>query len=156
MGVPLDEKALALLQLAASARKKELTGRELIDKAALGRIDGARALLTLVEHRFIVAKDSAADEQLKVKRLCVAVNLVMAALDSSGFGVGDQVREYIDSPPPSYEEALSGLTLAQPLDESVALQHAAFITGGMLAMINALQAVLDDALLLVVDTLPAS
>lgn len=154
MGVPLDEKSLALLQLAASARKKELTGRELIEKASLGRIDGARALLTLVEHRFIIVKESAADEQLKVKRLCAAINLVMAALDDSGFGVGDQVREYLDSPPPSYEDALSGLSLAQPLDESVALQHAAFIAGGTQVMIAALQAVLDDALLLVVDTLP--
>lgn len=155
VGVPLDEKALALLQLAASARNKELTGRELIDKASLGRIDGARALLTLVDHKFIVAKDSVADEQLKVKRLCAAINLVMSALDDSGFGVGDQVREYFDSPPPSYEEALSGLTLAQPLDENAALEAAAFLTGGMPTMIAALQAVLDDALLLAVDTLPA-
>lgn len=153
-GVALDERSLALLQLAANARKKKLTGRELIDKAALGRIDGARALLALIEHRFIVARDSAADEHLKVKRLCAAINLVMAALDDSGFGVGDQVREWLDSPPPAFEEALSGLSLAQPLDENVALEQAAFIAAGATAMITALQAVLDDALLHAFDTLP--
>lgn len=151
-GVPLDEKALALLQLVASARKKELTGRELIDKASLGRIDGARALLTLVQHHFVVAKDSEADEQFKIKRLCTAINLVMAALDDGGFGVGDQVREYLDKPPPAFEEALSGLTLAQPLDENTALAQAEFC--GEDKMIVALQAVLDDALMQARDTLP--
>lgn len=151
-GVPLDEKSLAVLQLAASARKKALTGRELIAKASLGRIDGARALLTLMQHHFIEAKDTAADEQLRIKRLCTAINLVMAALDDGGFGVGDQVREYMNSPPPAFEEALSGLSLAQPLDEDAAVQHAKFV--GEAQMIAALQAVLDDALLQATDTLP--
>lgn len=151
-GVPLDDKSLALLQLVASSRKKDLTGRELIEKASLGRIDGARALLTLVQHHFLIAKDSEADEQLKIKRLCTAINLVMAALDDGGFGVGDQVREYLDTPPPDFEEALSGLTLAQPLDEGTALGHAQFV--GEDKMIVALQAVLDDALMQAKDTLP--
>jgi hypothetical protein len=153
-GQALDDKSLALLQLAASARKKELTGRDLIGKANLGRIDGARALLALLERGFFSARQSLADEQLKVKRLCAAINLVMAALDDAGFGVGDLVREYCDKPPPSYDEALSGLSLAQPLDEATTLNHAQFITGGCSAMIKALQAVLDDALLQADDTLP--
>jgi hypothetical protein len=157
-GQPLEETALGLLQLATSSRQhsaQELTGRELIAKASLGRLGGARALHQLIDKGYLRPRDSAADEQLKIKRLCTAINLVMAALDEAGFGVGDQVREYLDSPPPSYEEALSGLSLAQPLDESAALQHADFITGGNAAMMVALQAVLDDALLQAGDTLPA-
>ena len=151
----LDDKSLALLQLVTSARKKELTGRELIVKANLGRIAGARALLTLVETGFIEPRQSAADEQLRIKRLCAAINLVMAALDDSGFGVGDLVREYLDKPPASFEEALSGLSLAQPLDDNTTLQSAQFLTGGLATMISALQAVLDDALLQARDTLPS-
>jgi hypothetical protein len=150
----LDDTSLAVLQLVASARKKELTGRDLINKASLGRLDGAKALLNLVDKGFLKPRDTSADEELKVKRLCTAINLVMAALDDAGFGVGDQVREYLDSPPPSFEEALSGLSLAQPLDENAAVQHAQFIGGGNAAMMRALQAVLDDALLQAVDTLP--
>lgn len=157
---PLDETALALLQLATSARLRggqvgqEPTGRELIAKASLGRLSGARALLSLVEKGYVRLRELASDEELKIKRLCMAINLVMSALDDAGFGVGDQVREYLDSPPPSFEEALSGLSLAQPLDDKTALQHAQFIAGGRTAMILALQAVLDDALLQAGDTLP--
>ncbi len=154
-GQGLDEQALAVLQLVASARNKQLTGRELVHKANLGRIDGARALLTLVERGFLSTRASRGEEELMVKRLCTAVNLVMAALDEGGFGVGDQVREYLDAPPPSFEEALSALSLKEPLDEESTLQHAQFITGGCGAMIKALQALLDDALLQAVDTLPA-
>lgn len=78
----------------------------------------------------------------------------MSALDDAGFGVGDQVREYVDTPPPTFEEALSGLSLAEPLEDKVALEHAAFIAGGRPAMIRALAAVLEDALLQASDTLP--
>lgn len=155
---PLDEAGLALLQLATHARARggqELTGRELITKASLGRLGGCRALLALFDKGYLRPRDPAVDEGLKIKRLCTAINLVMAALDDAGFGVGDQVREYLDSPPATFEEALSGLSLAQPLDEAAALQHAQFITGGRGAMILALQALLDDALLQAGDTLPA-
>jgi hypothetical protein len=154
-GQGLDEKSLALLQLLASARKKTFTGRDLIQKANLGRVDGARALLALIERGFLSVKASAADEQLKVKRLCAAINLVMAALDEGGFGVGDTVREYLDKPPASFEEALSGISLATPLDEQAVLAHAQFITGANAAMTKALQALLDDAVVQAVDTLPA-
>lgn len=153
-GLGLDDKALAVLQLLASARGKEITGRELITKSSLGRMDGVRALLHLIEGGFLSLRASVADEQLHVKRLCTAINLVMAALDDAGHGVGDQVRKYLDSPPASFEEALSGLSLAQPLDETAAIQHAQFITGGFGAMITALQAVLDDAVIQAGDTLP--
>src|SRR5207237_10385695 len=110
--------SLAWLQLAASGRGREVTGRDLIERANLGRIDGARALLTLIEKKLLAPRASQADEQLRIKRLWAAINLVVSALDDAGFGVGDQVREYLDKPPSSYEEAWSGLSLAQPLDEA--------------------------------------
>lgn len=94
------------------------------------------------------------EDELRVKRLCEAINLIMSALDDAGFGVGDQVREYVDTPPPTFEEALSGLSLAEPLEDKVALEHAAFIAGGRPAMIRSLAAVLEDALLQASDTLP--
>lgn len=150
----LDDQAQAVLQLATSARKVEHTGRALIQKASLGRVDGVRALVTLVDSGHLRPRASAAEESLKVKRLCAALNLVMAALDEAGFGVGDQVREYLENPGPAFEEALSGLSLAQPLDEKQALEHAQFITGGVGAMTRALRAVLDDAILQAHDTLP--
>lgn len=151
---PLDERATAMLQLLASARGKEHTGREVIAKANLARVEGARALATLIELGCVRMRASAADEALRIKRLCAAINLTMAALDDAGFGVGAQVREYFASPPAALEEALANLTLEQPLDESEAVEQAKFIGGGQQAMITALEAVLDDALLQAADTLP--
>lgn len=151
---PLDERAAALLQLVASARKKELSGREVITKANLARVDGARALLTLVEMGCVRLRASAADEALRIKRLCAAINLTMAALDDAGFGVGAQVREHFQSPPPAFEEALANLTLDKPIDDAEAIEQSKFIAGGQPAMIKALEAVLDDALLQAADTLP--
>jgi hypothetical protein len=150
----LDEKASALLQLVTSARKVEHTGRDLVAKAALGRVDGTRALVALVDKGFVRPRASHAEETLRVKRLCAAINLVISALDDAGFGVGDAVREYLDKPPPHFEEALSGLSLATPLEEKATLEHAQFISGGLPAMAHALQAVLDDACMQAKDTLP--
>lgn len=151
---PLDERATAVLQLVASARKKELTGREVIAKANLARVEGARALLMLVEVGCLRMRASAADEALRIKRLCAAINLAMAALDDAGFGVGAQVREHFDNPPPAFAEALANLTLEQPINEGDAVEQAKFIAGSQQAMIKALEAVLDDALLQAADTLP--
>jgi hypothetical protein len=152
----LGEAATALLQLVLSSKNKApLTAREVIDKAALGPMPGTRALVELRDKGFVMLRDSAADAELRVKRLCAAINLVMAALDEGGFGVGDTVREYLERPPPAFEEALSGLSLAQPLEEEAVVQHARFIGGGTTAMARALQAVLDDALMQAHDTLPA-
>ncbi len=151
---PLDERATAVLQLLASARGKELTGRDVIAKANLARVEGARALATLIELGCVRMRASAADEALRIKRLCTAINLAMAALDDAGFGVGAQVREYFESPPAAFEEALANLSLDEPIDESDAVEQAKFIAGGQGAMIKALEAVLDDALLQAADTLP--
>ncbi len=150
----LDERSSAILQLVTSARKQEHTGRDLVRKAALGRVDGVRALVDLVERGYVRPRASAEEATLKVKRLCAAINLVMSALDDAGFGVGDQVREYVENPPALFEGALSGLSLTDPLDEASAVQHAKFIVGGVPSMVQALQAVLDDALLAATDTLP--
>ena len=149
----MDEAATAVLQLVTSARKTELTGRQLMQKANLGRADGIRALMTLVDGGWLRHKISAADEELKIKRLCTAINLVMSALDEGGFGVGDTVREYVDNPGPAHEEALSGVSLAQPLDDASVLEQARFLSGGLASMTRALQAVLNDATSQARDTL---
>lgn len=151
---PLDERAAALLQLVASARGKELTGRQAIAKANLARVEGARALLTLMDTGCVRLRASAADEALRIKRLCSAINLTMAALDEAGFGVGAQVREHFANPPAAHEEALANLSLDEPLDEGDAVEQSKFLAGGQGAMIQALEAVLDDALLQAADTLP--
>jgi hypothetical protein len=151
----LEEQPGAVLQLVTSAKKLEQTGRQLVQKASLGRVDGVRALVSLVDGGWLRPRVSAAEESLKVKRLCGAINLLMAALDEAGFGVGDTVREYVDSPGPAHEEALSGVSLATALDDAQVLEQAGFITGGVQAMSRALQAVLDDAVVQAKDTLPA-
>jgi hypothetical protein len=156
---PLPDTAQALLQLATSARKQPFTGAELVTRAGLGQREGLEALAVLLESGFLTHKGdgpSAAPpaDAVRVKRMCAAINLVMGALDDSGFGVGDAVREYLENPPERYEEALSGLSLEQPLEEDAVLTHASFISGGLSAMNDALGALLDDALLQAKDTLP--
>ena len=148
----LDDHVRAVLR--SIDRARELTGRDVIVKANLARVEGARALATLIDLGCLRMRASAADEALRIKRLCAALNLTMAALDDAGFGVGAQVREYFDSPPPAFEEALANLSLDQPIDEGDAVEQSKFIAGGQQAMIMALEAVLDDALLQAADTLP--
>jgi len=154
---PLPETAQALVQLATSARKQSFTGAELIARAGLGQLEGLSSLAHLLEAGFLTRADEAPapapDDTVRLKRLVAAINLVMAALDDAGFGVGDAVREYLESPPELYEEALSGLTLEQPLDDATVLATAGFISGGRPAMITALGALLEDALLQAKDTL---
>ena len=150
-----NELAQAMLQLATSARGQQLTGARLVEGVSLGRRAGARVLLELIDKGFLVPHKSAAEEAQQVKRLCAAINLVMAALDDSGFGVGDQVREYMESPPPAHEEALGGLSLQEPLDQAAVLQQAQFVAGGAVAVKNALQALFDHAVSAAHDTLSA-
>lgn len=149
----LDEGEQAIVQLAMSAKKPH-TGAELIEASGLGEIAGARALLALIENGRLVASASPVDHEQRLRRLCQAIALAMATLDDAGFGTGDQVRELVENPPPALEEALSGLTLKEPLDEGAVMQAAGFLTGGVPAMNTALQAILDEALRQAEDTLP--
>lgn len=154
---PLQDAEQAMLQLAVSSQAR-LTGGKLIDKSGLGALDGARTLLSLLEKGLLTDKEQkSADDHvlLRVKRLCAAINLVMAALDDAGFGVGDSVREYVQNPPASYEEALSGVSLDGPLEEDAVLQHAKFVSTGLHGLEAALAAVLYDALMQARDTLAA-
>ena len=150
----LSEQEQALLQLAASSREAH-TGRELIKGASLGKLAGARALKGLIDKSFLAAQASPDDVAVRLKRLCAAINLSMAALDEAGFGVGDQVRELADNPPAEFEDAFSGLSLDAPLDDAAVTEQASFLTGGMPSMVAALQAILDEALRQMHDTLSA-
>lgn len=149
-----DEAEQALLQLASSA-KEPRTGAELIAASGLGGKDGARALWRLVERGRLVPRAMPADEGVRLQRLCQAVAMAMDALDEAGFGVADQVRDLVENPPAHLEEALSGLTLREPLDADNVAEQAKFLPGGLLEMNSALQAVLDEALLQAEDMLPA-
>ncbi|HEY1098790.1 MAG TPA: DUF4388 domain-containing protein [Myxococcota bacterium] len=149
-----DEAEQALLQLASSA-KEPRTGAELIAASGLGGKDGARALWRLVERGRLVPRAMPADEGVRLQRLCQTVAMAMDALDEAGFGVADQVRDLVENPPAHLEEALSGLTLREPLDADNVAEQAKFLPGGLLEMNSALQAVLDEALLQAEDMLPA-
>jgi hypothetical protein len=149
----LDEAEQALVQLATSA-KEARTGLELIQGSGLGRLDGAQALLRLVDKGRLLPKALPADQQTRLRRLCQAVGLAMDALDDAGFGVAEQVRELVESPPAHLEEALSGLTLREPLVADVVVEHAQFLPGGLIEMAVALQAILDEALQQADDMLP--
>jgi hypothetical protein len=150
----LDEAEQAIVQLAMSA-KEPRTGLELIAASGLGQQDGARTLLLLIEKGRLVAKAPPADQETLLRRLCQAVTLAMEALDEAGFGVADNVRELVENPPAHLEEALSGLTLREPLDAGAVLEQAQFLPGGIFEMNEALQAVLDEALAQAEDMLPA-
>ncbi len=150
----LDEAEQALLQLASSAREPR-TGAELIEASGLGGKAGASALLRLIERGRLVPMPVPADEGVRLQRLCQAVAMAMAALDEAGFGVADQVRDLVENPPVHLEEALSGLTLREPLDVDTVSEQARFLPGGLVEMNAALQAVLDEALLQAEDMLPA-
>ena len=149
----LDEGEQALLQLAMSSKVPH-SGHELISRSGLGPYAGAQAVLALIEKGRLQALPSPSDHELRLRRLCQAITLAMAALDEAGFGTGDQVRELVENPPAALEEAFSGLTLKEPLDEGSVLQGAQFITGGVPQMNAALQAILDEALRQADDTLP--
>jgi hypothetical protein len=150
----LDEAEQAVVQLAMSA-KEPRTGLELIAASGLGQQDGARTLLQLIEKGRLVAKAPPADQETLLRRLCQAVTLAMEALDEAGFGVADNVRDLVENPPAHLEEALSGLTLREPLDAGAVLEQAQFLPGGIFEMNEALQAVLDEALAQADDMLPA-
>jgi hypothetical protein len=153
--VALDEAEHAIIQLAMSARQEPKTGAELIAASSLGQRDGARVLLGLIEKGRLVAKAPPPDQETRLRRLCQAVTLAMEALDEAGFGVAEQVRDLVDNPPAHLEEALSGLTLKEPLDPTGVLEQARFLPGGIFEMNEALQAVLDEAIHQANDMLPA-
>ncbi len=150
---PLDEGEQALLQLAMSSKTPH-TGDELVTGSGLGPIAGSRALLLLVEKGRLQAVATPSDLEQRLRRLVQAITLAMATLDDAGFGTGDQVRELVENPPTALEDAFSGLTLKEPIDEAAALQAARFLTGGVAQMNTALQAILDEALRQAEDTLP--
>ncbi len=149
----LDEAEQALVQLAMSSKEAK-TGAELIAGSGLGKKHGARALLALVEKGRLVPHAQPADQATRSRRLCQAVTLAMEALDEAGFGVAEAVRELVENPPAHLEEALSGLTLREPLDHTVVSEQAQFLPGGLVEMNDALQAVLDEALQQADDMLP--
>ncbi len=148
----LDEGEQAIVQLLSSAKEPK-TGLELIAASGLGQQLGARTIMRLLENGRLVAKAPAASQETQLRRLCQAVTVVMEALDEAGFGVADNVRELVENPPAHLEEALSGLTLRDPLDGDAVLENAQFLPGGVFEMNDALQAVLDEALAQAADTL---
>ncbi|MEW5847991.1 MAG: DUF4388 domain-containing protein [Myxococcota bacterium] len=154
--VHLGESEQALLQLAASSREG-LGGRALIQRSGLGRLHGMRALRRLLDEGILrVAVKESEEEQLpaRIRKQCRGINAIMTALDGAGFGAGDALREFLANPPPFYEEALSGISLDDPLEPDAVLAHARFISGGLSAMETALSALIDDGMMQASDTLP--
>ncbi len=149
----LDEGEQAIVQLAMSA-KEPRTGLDLIHNSGLGAQAGAQTLLRLVEKGRLIPKSGPTDLETRLRRVCQAVTLAMEALDEAGFGVADQVRELVENPPPHLEEALSGVTLKEPLDAGGVIEQAQFLPGGLDEMFGALQAVLDEAMQQAEDMLP--
>jgi hypothetical protein len=107
-----------------------------------------------VEKGRLIPKALPADQETRLRPLCQAVSLAMDALDEAGFGVAEQVRELVENPPTHLEEALSGLTLREPLVADVVVEQAQFLPGGLIEMGDALQAVVDEALQQADDMLP--
>jgi hypothetical protein len=153
MPMPHNEGAQAILQLLGHARAPKAMA-DLIASSSLGLPAGASAVLDLLQRGHIerVMQTDAAT----LHRLCDAIQLVMSALDETGFGVGDVVREAFEAPPPEHEEALQGLTLSDSLDVAAVLQQAKFLTDGTSQMANALRMVLDLAITQARDSLDAT
>jgi hypothetical protein len=152
-GLVREESQQAIMQLISHARAAKPM-RELIAASSLGLPAGARAVADLLHAGHlerVVVHDAAS-----VAKLCDAITLVMTALDEGGFGVGDVVRELFDAPPPEHEDALGGLSLAQPLVVADVMQQAQFLSEGTTQMVRALQMVLDVAITQARDTLPPS
>lgn len=153
----LSEAEEAMLQLATSAQTP-LTRAQLLDKSGLGRLHGLRALERLASRGFLAkpsAKAAAPDRPSRLHRLCEGVNLVMDALGWTGGQDGHPVRNFLASPPPHLADALSGLSLAEPLDPGAIELQAQFGEGGLETMESALLVVLDVALFEARDTLEA-
>lgn len=150
----INEGEQALWQLALSSPSAR-SAIDLIEGSGLGPYAGARALLELMTQGHVQSVTGASFQERRLRPLCQAITVAMAALDEAGFGSGDQVRELLQNPPAALDEAFSILSLHEGLEEGVVLRGAQFIAGGVVQMNAALQAILDEALRQVDDTLPA-
>lgn len=156
----LAEQEHALWQLAASSRRN-LSGAELVERSGLGRLCGLRALARLVRAEYLRVDspepvDETQEAVTRVGQLCAAINASLEALDEDGLGIGDTVRELVRRPPPELEEALGGISLDGPLTPEAILEQCPFIPGGHAQMVDALNAVLEEALSHATDTLPGT
>lgn len=151
----LGEAEEAMLQLAASAQTP-LSRAQLLERSGLGRLHGLRALERLTSGGFLKkpsGKEPEAQRRPRIHRLCEGINLVMDALGWTGGQDGHPVRNFLTSPPPHLADALSGLSLEEPLDPGAIELQAQFSEGGTETMESALMVVLDVALFEARDTL---
>lgn len=114
----LTEGEAAMLQLAASARPP-LTREALLDRVDLGRLEGLIALSALIRDGFVESwstADPSDGEQPGtglLKSLCLGLNVVMAALKESGFGMVDAVISLATSPPEHVREGMALLEVTE-------------------------------------------
>lgn len=152
---PRSEAQEALLQLAASA-KAPITRAQLLDRAALGRVHGLRALSALLTSGYFELGEQKRREPTakasRLARVCEGINDVMDALKSAGSGA-NAVREYLKNPPDHLADALSGINLDEQLDAEQLELQAQFAEGGKDAMEAGLTILLDFALFEARDTL---
>jgi hypothetical protein len=159
--VKLSDVEAAMLNVATTARPP-LTRRELLGRVGLGRLEALRALERLVELDCLEGavkprKDAKAQPADVLHRLAQAVNHVLEALDDGGFGAMDAVLEFLQSPPPSFQEAIAVLKVRdRRLDTGWVTAGAGMLDEGEDLMENALRELLDFALFEARDTLPDS
>ncbi len=141
----------ALLQLAQSA-KTPLTRAVLLEKSGLGTVTGLRALSSLIDQGCFLDDERTLPRKRpvltpsRIERFCRAINRIMEVLDETGFGAGDEVREFVDNPPDAIAESLSAISLDSPLDAQSVRDQAEFLDGGERAMAAALDSLLDFAM----------
>ncbi len=150
----------AMVQLVTSAKRtKTLTRRQVIEKSGLGTVLGLEALANLVSRGHFVEVEAEAEEAAparppRLERLVSAINHVWAALDATGFGIGDEIMSFVNDPPEDVAEALSSITLDGPLDAAALRDQAQFTDGGAPALERGLEVLLDFALFEARDYLP--
>ena len=148
----------ALLQLVQSA-KVPLTREVVLAKSGLGTLQGLRALASLIDQGCFLDDERTAPRLRpvraapRIERFCRAINRVMAVLDETGFGAGDEVREFVENPPEAFAESLSAISLETPLEAESVRAQADFLDGKESAMVVALEGLLDFAMFQAKDML---
>ena len=149
---PLEEAETGVLQLATSAKGDPLSRLDVVMRSGLGKLAGLRALRNLIDAGHIESGDApasnaaAASGPPRLERLCSAIDFVMVVLDDKGFGVGDTVREFLETPPEDVAEVLGGMKLDGPINPGTMTVQAQFLDDGIAGVERALEVLFDFAM----------
>lgn len=148
----VTEGEAALLQLSASSTPP-LTARALLERVGLGRLEGLRALARLVRDGFLEAFAPPGevimvpDEGRALESQCEALNLVMGALRTAGFGALDGVMAMVHAPPEHLRDVYEVLAIAPSgVDAGHVRSGEANLDDGLERVGEALKELLDFAL----------